>query len=181
MILTDREIKIALEQRFITIEPMPDLSVAVTSTAIDLTLGSTFKTWQSMSGVSIRPHSDGYSYQNVARLLEDWPKKEFALKPKSFVLAWTAERVTIPYTARLAARVEGKSSLSRLGISVHVTAPTIHAGFDGQIQLEMFNYGNIEVVLDPGMRVCQLIFEQTAGTPERGYSGAFLGQTADDK
>jgi dCTP deaminase len=73
--------------------------------------------------------------------------------------------------------VEGKSALARLGMGIHITAPTIHAGFKGQLQLEMFNLGPNEILLDVGMRVCQLIFEITFGTPAKGYSGSFSSQT----
>jgi dCTP deaminase len=72
--------------------------------------------------------------------------------------------------------VEGKSSLARLGIAIHATAPIIHSGFKGPIQLEICNLGPNEVTLDPGMYVCQLVFELTTGTPERGYSGMFQDQ-----
>jgi dCTP deaminase len=93
------------------------------------------------------------------------------------VLGWTEETVELPTHARLAARVEGKSSLARLGIGIHVTAPTIHAGFKGPIQLEFCNHGNLRIKVIPGMPVCQLIFEQTLGTPEKGYKGQFFGQS----
>jgi dCTP deaminase len=73
--------------------------------------------------------------------------------------------------------VEGKSALARLGMGIHITAPTIHAGFKGQLQLEMFNLGPNEILLDVGMRVCQLIFEITFGTRAKGYSGSFSSQT----
>jgi dCTP deaminase len=63
-----------------------------------------------------------------------------------------------------------------LGIAVHITAPTIHAGFKGSIQLEICNHGPLTVRLSHGMRVCQLIFEQTLGTPEKGYQGQFYEQ-----
>jgi dCTP deaminase len=59
---------------------------------------------------------------------------------------------------------------------VHATAPILHSGFQGPIQLEMFNFGPNDVILDPGMWVCQLVFEVTAGTPDRGYSGMFQDQ-----
>ena len=99
----------------------------------------------------------------------------FELKPKELILAWTAEYVALPTDARLAARVEGKSSLARLGIAIHQTAPTIHAGFKGQIRLEMANHGRVPVLLKTGMRICQLIFELTLGTPEAGYEGEVCG------
>jgi dCTP deaminase len=72
--------------------------------------------------------------------------------------------------------VEGKSSLARLGVGVHVTAPTIHAGFAGQLQLEIFNHSPLRIRLVPGCKICQVIFEMTLGTPEQGYSGMFYNQ-----
>ncbi|HZU88717.1 MAG TPA: hypothetical protein VE993_05615 [Stellaceae bacterium] len=77
------------------------------------------------------------------------------------------------------ARVEGKSSLARLGLGVHLTAPTIHAGFKGQIQLEIVNFGPHEIILNVGMPICQLIFELTFGTPAKGYIGHFAAQVSD--
>jgi hypothetical protein len=64
-----------------------------------------------------------------------------------------------------------------LGIGVHLTAPTIHCGFIGPIQLEIINTGPNEIILDAGIRVCELIFELTTGIPETGYQGLFLNQT----
>ena len=98
------------------------------------------------------------------------------LEPGRFILAWTHEEINLPHHTRIAARVEGKSSLARLAIGVHVTAPTIQAGFAGPLQLEMFNHGTARVELTPGMAICQLIFEMTFGTPEKGYSGQFKHQ-----
>jgi dCTP deaminase len=176
MILTDREILIALREKQVIIDPEPDLAIAVSSTTIDLTLSDTFREWPGTKGLSIRPGADGYKYSEVAKLQKAAPPGPYTLVPKAFVLAWTVEKVTIPYTSRLAARVEGKSSLARLGVTVHATAPTIHSGFKGPIQLELCNLGPNEIILDPGMYVCQLVFELTVGTPERGYSGIFQDQ-----
>ena len=94
------------------------------------------------------------------------------------MLAWTKEYLPLPVHSRLAARVEGKSSLARLGVGIHITAPTIHAGFSGQLQLEIVNHGAAPIVLREGMRICQLIIETTLGAPEKGYSGLFTGQQA---
>ncbi len=98
------------------------------------------------------------------------------LIPGDFILAWTAETVSLPVLSRYAARVEGKSGLARLGLLVHLTAPIIHAGYRGQIQLEMVNLGPNEVSLDVGMPICQLVFEMTLGTPVKGYTGRYFGQ-----
>ena len=177
MIFTDLEIKSALSQGQIKIDPIPNFDKALSSTSIDLTLSNKFSEWKEMQGVPLRPGVDGYDYTTIQALQTHHTLSEFTLKPKHFVLAWTHEEVSLPYSSKIAARVEGKSSLARLGISVHVTAPTIHCGFEGNIQLEMYNFSNRDIILDQGMRICQLIFEMTTGTPEAGYTGKFQGQT----
>jgi dCTP deaminase len=102
------------------------------------------------------------------------------------VLGWTVEKLCFPHTSKLAARVEGKSGLARIGLGVHVTAPTIHAGFGfdptkpryrgSPIRLEMWNAGPLEIILTRGMPICQLIIEEVHGTPEAGYSGTYVVQ-----
>lgn len=182
MILTDREIKIAVERGLIRIEPAPDNDVAFSSTAVDLTLDASIRTFADpVQGIEqvIDP-----SQANVSDILLNLtkptkiPSGGYLLPPKTLVLAWTKEYVGLDIGTRIAARVEGKSSLARLGLGIHVTAPTIHAGFIGQIQLEMVNHGTVPIRLRVGMRICQLIFETTLGTPDRGYKGQFAGQTA---
>jgi dCTP deaminase len=65
--------------------------------------------------------------------------------------------------------VEGKSSLARLGLGVHITAPTIHSGFGNSIRLEIINHGAVPIRLRAGMRICQIVFELTLGTPQKGF------------
>jgi dCTP deaminase len=111
------------------------------------------------------------------------PAEGYVMRAGSFVLGWTVERIWLPHRSRLAARVEGKSSLARLGIGFHVTAPTIHAGFGYKkgddaypgtpLQLEIWNGGPLDVKLEAERPVCQLIFELVDGTPEKGYEGRF--------
>lgn len=177
MILTDREIEIALDKKQIIVEPRPDLKTALSSTTLDLTLSNVFAEWNAMGGTLVEPGSADYSYKNLLPLQRELTQDTYVMAPHSFVLAWTAEEVSLPETSRIAARVEGKSSLARLGVGIHVTAPTIHCGFAGNIQLEMFNFGPHRIQLQSGMRVCQLIFEQTYGTPIKGYTGMFAGQS----
>jgi dCTP deaminase len=176
VILTDREIQIAIHEGNLTIDPAPGPD-AYSSTSVDLTLGRTFAEWQVVKGSLIRPGAPGFKYTNFVRNQTIKEDDTYFLLPRSFVLAWTREFIAIPLSSRLAARVEGKSSLARLGFGVHLTAPTIHCGFKGNIQLEVCNAGPNEIILDAGMPICQLIFEQTAGTPEKGYQGFALGQT----
>jgi dCTP deaminase len=176
MILTDREIQMALQTGQIEITPPPKED-AFSSTSLDLTLAEPGDVWRVFKGQPIRPGTKGYDYNHLASRKDRVSLDGYTLNPGAFLLAWTAETITLPISARLAARVEGKSALARLGMGIHITAPTIHAGFKGQLQLEMFNLGPNEILLDVGMRVCQLIFEITFGTPAKGYSGSFSSQT----
>ena len=103
------------------------------------------------------------------------PTARYPLKPETLILGCTKEYVDLKQS-RLAARVEGTSSLARYGLSIHLTAPTIHAGFQGTIRLEIINHGHYPNILWRDMRICQIIFEQTFGTPEKDYEGQFAGQ-----
>ena len=182
MILTDREIQIFLANRQISIKPEPD-PVRYSSTSVDLTLAKQLRVWDfdqidKTRGEVIEPgpefkYADFRDKYTKNKILTD---KGYVLSPNAFILAWTNEKIILPNHSRIAARVEGKSSLARLGLAVHVTAPTIHAGFEGPIQLELCNHGLFSIRLTPGMPICQLIFEMTLGTPEKGYSGKFLKQ-----
>lgn len=182
MILTDREIQVFLANKQIIIKPLP-IANRYSSTSVDLTLAKEFLVWdfdqiEKTRGEIIEPgpqfkyelFRDKYTKKKILT------KKGYVLSPGSFVLAWTHETINLPNNSRIAARVEGKSSLARLGLAIHVTAPTIHAGFEGAIQLELCNHGLFSIRLTPGMPICQLIFEMTLGTPEKGYSGKFLKQ-----
>lgn len=187
MILTDREIQVAIAANQIVISPPPDQS-AYSSTSLDLKLSSNLRIWNradTKDGVQsevVEPGKKGYSFADFAKKNSQEQKMSAngrIVEPGDFLLGWTNETVKLPVNSRLAARVEGKSGLARLGIGVHITAPTIHAGFEGAIQLEICNHGCFRVCLTPGMAVCQLIFEQTLGTPQIGYKGQFLGQVAE--
>jgi dCTP deaminase len=186
MILTDREIQIAIDRKIITIDPPPQ-DRAFSSTSVDLTLDPILSLFHEGKAGLERVVDPGHvAFDHEAALAElttnyTITDEGYTFHPGQLILAWTKEYVNLNTEARLAARVEGKSSLARLGIGVHVTAPTIHAGFNGQIRLEMMNHGKIPVRLRTGMRICQLIFEQTLGTPERGYKGRFAGQDAAKK
>jgi dCTP deaminase len=189
MILSDREIRAALVRESIRITPDPRQDKDVwTSTAVDLRLHEKVARWAFPPGSSIpfRPAAPDYDfnamlekYQQTVVIAADG----HVVHPGEFYLGWTIERLQLPHRSRIAARVEGKSSLARLGLGVHVTAPTIHAGFGhkpdrpdypgSSIQLEIWNFGPVSVVLQTGMKICQLIFETVDGTPEMSYEGRF--------
>jgi dCTP deaminase len=183
LILPDREIAIALERGLISIDPRPKENY-FSSTSVDLTLDSTvarFKPKAKGIDVSLDPSDSDFKTEDALISLTESiviPLDGFLLQPNTLILGWSKEFIILKIETRLAARVEGKSSLARLGLGVHVTAPTIHAGFSGCIRLEIFNHGTIPIRLREGMRICQLIFETTLGTPVRGYSGQFQGQSA---
>lgn len=177
MILTDREIQSSILAGQIDIDPRPPVE-AYSSTSLDLTLAEPADIWKQLGGQPIRPASKGYSFNELKHRKDRVSLRNFEFKPGMFLLAWTKETVFLKNTSRFAARVEGKSGLARLGLGVHLTAPTIHAGFKGPIQLEMYNAGPNDIILDEGMAICQLIFEVTFGTPEKGYAGMFFGQGA---
>jgi dCTP deaminase len=197
MILCDREIKAALGAKSIYIFDPPSAEMYA-STAVDLTLDKRVLVWAPKPPAPsdrqrICPNQEGF---NIKQLMQDpqWARKEeigpagfeFGVKGQ-FILVYTRERISLPHTSRIAARVEGKSSLARLGIGVHVTAPTIHAGFGYNadekprksaqpLQLEMFNLSGLPVVLEVGMRICQLILEEVREVPSRPYEGVFTEQ-----
>ncbi len=184
MILTDREIQIALSRKQIIIDPLPQ-AIAYSSTSVDLTLDSILNIFRTGTPAVKKIIDPTIPDHNVDEILAEITATEtidfskgFELPVWHLVLGWTAEYVELPIDSRIAARIEGKSSLARLGLGVHITAPTIHAGFPGQIRLEILNHGHLPILLKPGMRICQLIFEQTLGTAEAGYKGQFAGQTA---
>ena len=87
----------------------------------------------------------------------------YLLEPGRLVLGRTIEKIALPLGGGLAARVEGRSSFARTGLLIHFTAPTIHAGFEGTITLEIMNLGPIPMTLTPGLRLCQLIVETVDG------------------
>ncbi len=179
MVLTDREIQSSLKNKQIVITPIPDAD-AFSSTSLDLALLDTLQVWKlAASDQIVCPMAQGFKVSNFISEFSDKKNMNgngFVLNPGVFILGWTDQNIELPLSARVAARVEGKSSLARLGIGIHVTAPTIQAGFKGRIQLEICNHRPLKVKLTPHMPVCQVIFEQTLGTPDKGYEGQFFGQ-----
>lgn len=187
MILSNVDIQAALDSGALVIDPQPSPRRPSTSgecpfqpSAVDLTLGAEL-TWLK-SGMPIAIDLRRGSFNSlfagncIRKTLE--PDESFSLKPGHFVLGRTHERVEFPIREHgpwLAARVEGRSSYARCGLLVHFTAPTIHAGFEGVITLEIMNFGPYPVNLTPRAPICQLIVEQVSGQPFRKDS-QFQGQ-----
>jgi dCTP deaminase len=183
MVLCDSEIRAAIRHGQLIIQPLPP-GEHITTSALDLRLGREFKRWRVPRGKStsfaIDPSQPDF-FEEAKQFLSEVPLGDdgtVVIRPHEFLLGITHEWIELPIPSRLAARVEGRSGLARLGLGVHVTAPTIHAGFRGQITLEITNQGGPPVKLRPEMRICQLIFEMTSGTPSSEVTGIFQDQTS---
>ena len=182
-VLSNTEIVKALDDGRLVIDPRPPGPDAENSpydtVSVDLQLASTILIPRENLTIDIDPSGPG----NVATTLRTLCASKrvgsegFKLKPGQFILGNTEEEVSLPPAGevRLAARIEGRSSLARFGLIVHCTAPTIHAEFSGNITLEITNLGSYPIMLRPGMRICQLIVETVEGVPVEAKS-QFHGQ-----
>lgn len=189
MILSDRGIAQALTQGALEIDPTPG-SEQYTTSAVDLAVGNNFKCWDydklRLTGLTPTLNLAEQKFLSTANAFLipmplqpdgtfDFPPYED--KPRH-VLAMTRERVHLKLGSKLAARVEGRSSLARIGLVVHLTAPTIHAGFNGQITLEMINFSPFTLKIVPGKTLlCQLIVERLETDPGGDIRTAFQAQT----
>lgn len=172
MVLSDREIFKYLDEGWIGIEPLDDPELQVQPCSVDLRLGTEFKIfpgWRK-DGLSLpNPVLDPLA-QNAVELMETIQIGEdqgFILHPNHFALACTVEKLKIP--ADILGRVDGRSSIGRLGILIHATAGLIDPGFEGYLTLELGNIGPYPVLLHPGMRICQISFEQLTSPCGRPY------------
>jgi dCTP deaminase len=187
VILSNVEIHRALDAGDIVISPEPkrfatidDPTTAYDTSSVNLTLGPELSIPDRKAPVAFDLRKGGLA-GFLAKHCEHKqidPDGGFNLQPGMFLLARTIERVAFPIREGhpvFAARVEGRSSLARCGMLVHFTAPTIHAGFEGTITLEIINLGPYPVSLYRSMKVCQLIIEQVHGIPSESPS-QFQGQ-----
>lgn len=180
MVLSDKDIKKALQTGEIKISPELDLKTQLGSCSIDLRLGNKFRVFNE-SSKPIDPLNK--KNQEVTQEIVIKTGESFTIKPGDFVLAVTLEKITI--SASLLGRLEGRSSLGRLGIIVHSTASIFEPGWDGQAVLELGNLGKIPVILRPGMRICSMSFEELSSVAEIPYhkktSAKYVGQRGPDE
>lgn len=148
------------------ITPKPDLKTQLGSVSIDLRLGFTFRIFEHSKFPYFDPKNKNFSGEvtSVIKVVRDEP---FILQPADFVLATTIESLELPDD--LLARLEGRSSLGRLGIVVHSTASVFEPGWRGKVVMEMGNLGRMPVALYPGMRICALTFETLSSKVEVPY------------
>ena len=179
MIYSDQDISGALASRTLIIEPSPARG-DISPSAVDLRLHHTFTVFENgvPEGVDVAVMVGIADSERVVQRFGSAVHidggRYLELRPGQFVLAYTRERVELP--RNLAARVEGKSSLARLGLSIHQSAPTIHASFAGNIRLEIANVGPFVCRLTPGIRVCQLIIEELKNPASETLKSRFQNQ-----
>ena len=167
MILSDRDLKIAIKAKKIVITPTPDFSTQLGTCSIDLRLGNVFRVFDHSKYPYIDPSKKNFSNEITKKVVVK-NGEGFVMQPGDFVLAVTLERVKIP--KNLMGRLEGRSSLGRLGIVVHSTASIFDAGWDGKCVLELGNLGRMAVKLTPGMRICAMSFEELSSEAETPYT-----------
>lgn len=166
MVLSDRDIKKALESGQIIIAPQLDLTTQLGSCSIDLRLGNKFRVFEYSSYAYIDPFKKEISSE-VTREIVVSDREPFIIHPGDFVLGVTIEHIEVP--DNLTGRLEGRSSIGRLGIIIHSTAANIECGFRGNITLEIANMGKLPVALYPGMRICSVSFEELSSPAEIPY------------
>lgn len=168
MILSDRTIREQLASGRIEIDPLDESCIQPSS--IDLTLDPRFLVFRNHTRGVIDVKVDLTDLYEMVTVPDD---EAFILHPGEFVLGATYERVAVPDD--LVARLEGKSSLGRLGLLIHSTAGYVDAGFDGQITLELSNVASLPITLYPKMKIGQVSFVQMTTPADNPYGSGVLG------
>ena len=175
MLLSDRDILDAVKNDRLGIQPFEDELVQPSS--IDVRLDRRFRVFNNQKYTHIDPSKQ---QDDLTSSVEVGPDEPFVLHPGEFVLASTLEVITLP--ADLAARLEGKSSLGRLGLLTHSTAGFIDPGFSGHVTLELSNVANLPITLWPGMKIGQLCVFMLSSPAENPYgAGANLSRYQDQR
>ncbi|MSS84098.1 dCTP deaminase [Actinomycetaceae bacterium WB03_NA08] len=168
MLLSDREIRVGIATGRIKLSP-EDASL-IQPASIDVRLDRYFRLFDNHRYAVIDPAQD---QPDLTRLVDVGPKEPFVLHPGEFVLGSTYELVTLGDD--IAARLEGKSSLGRLGLLTHSTAGFIDPGFSGHVTLELSNTATMPILLYPGMKIGQLCFFDLSSPAEHPYGSSGTG------
>lgn len=168
MLLSDRDIKAEIELGRVKIEPYDPVMIQPSS--IDVRLDRFFRTFENHRYPFIDPRQEQNELTRVVEVRSDEP---FVLHPGEFALGSTYEVVSLPDD--LAARVEGKSSLGRLGLLTHATAGFVDPGFSGHVTLELSNVSTLPIMLWPGMKIGQLCFMRLSSPAEHPYGSSIYG------
>ena len=168
MLLSDRDILAELDAKRVQLDPFE--AAMVQPSSVDVRLDRFFRVFENHR----YPHIDPAEEQpDLTRLVEPEGGEPFILHPGEFVLGSTYELVTLPDD--VAARLEGKSSLGRLGLLTHSTAGFIDPGFSGHVTLELSNVATLPIKLWPGMKIGQLCFFRLSSPAQHPYGSAKYG------
>ena len=168
MLLSDRDIKAEIASGRVSIEPYMESMVQPSS--IDVRLDRFFRVFENHRYPHIDPSQEQPELTREVSTIGDEP---FVLHPGEFVLGSTYEVVTLPDD--VAARLEGKSSLGRLGLLTHSTAGFIDPGFSGHVTLELANVATLPILLWPGMKIGQVCFFRMTSSAEHPYGSSVYG------
>jgi dCTP deaminase len=168
MVLSDRTIRSELARGRIGIDPFDESLLQPSS--VDVRVDRYFRVF----------HNARYPFidvrepqEDLTELVEIEPESPFILHPGEFVLGSTLERIRLPDD--LVARLDGKSSLGRLGLLIHSTAGYVDPGWDGNLTLELSNVANLPITLYDGMKIGQISFQRMSSAVETAYGDAKLG------
>ena len=168
MLLSDRDIRSQINDGRVKVEPFDEAMIQPSS--VDVRLDRFFRVFENHKYSVIDPSIE---QSDLTREVVVEPHEDFILHPGEFVLASTYEVITLPDD--IAGRLEGKSSLGRLGLLTHSTAGFIDPGFSGHITLELSNVANLPVRLHPGMKIGQLCLIKLSSPAEHPYGSALYG------
>jgi dCTP deaminase len=168
VLLSDRDIKVEISAGRVKVEPFDGAMIQPSS--VDVRLDRFFRVFENHKYSVIDPSIE---QPDLTREVAVEANEEFILHPGEFVLASTYEIITLPDD--IAGRLEGKSSLGRLGLLTHSTAGFIDPGFSGHITLELSNVANLPVKLFPGMKIGQLCLIKLSSPAENPYGSALYG------
>ena len=168
MLLSDRDIKAEIDGSRVKLDPYDPTLLQPSS--VDLRLDRFFRTFVNHRYTHIDPATQ---QDDLTAMVEVQGDEPFVLHPGEFVLGSTYEVITLPDD--IAGRLEGKSSLGRLGLLTHSTAGFIDPGFSGHVTLELSNVANLPIKLWPGMKVGQLCLFRLSSPAEHPYGSAIYG------
>jgi dCTP deaminase len=168
VILSDRTLREQIAAGRIVLDPFDETLIQPSS--IDVRISHMFRVFRNHTAAVIDVKQDLTALTELVEISED---QAFMLHPGEFVLGSTLERLAVPDD--LVARIEGKSSLGRLGLLIHSTAGFIDAGFDGHITLELANVASLPITLYPGMKIGQVSFMQMTTAADNPYGSGAKG------
>lgn len=166
MLLSDRDIKKYIKNGRIKIVPKPNFQEQLGPCSLDLHLGNDFKTFK-RTEFSVVDLKTKFPIDKIMTKIKVAPGKPLIIQPGDFIIATTKESIEIP--ADLVSRIDGRSSLGRLGIVIHITAARFDPGWKGKAVIELGNLGILPVTLYPGMRICAITFETLSSPSEVPY------------